>query len=319
MCEIFFSLKLTNRETNHGVYMANAPALVSLVMLSWNRVADVRESLEQIAACDYPNIEVIVCDNGSTDGTAEMIHSQFPDVLLIETGMNMGIEAYNIGFRSSRGQYVVILDDDSFPAPKALTRMVEKFEADPELGIVAFDVRNYFSYDEVAKESGETDTVTATTENYSMGFNGAGAGVRREVFEKAGYYPGEFFLYMNEPDLSLRTLQAGFKIKFFSDVVSYHKFSPANRASWRAPFYYCRNSFWLLWKNYPLGQAAMLTVKLGQLVAYHSIEQRTTVYLKAFAAAVFGIGRIIKLRSPVRPSLAREFRAPLELAFTFYR
>jgi GT2 family glycosyltransferase len=196
--------------------------------------------------------------------------------------------------------------------------MVEKFENDPKLGIVAFDVRNFFSYEEAASMQIVSNS-TATTESYAMGFNGAGAGVRKDVFEKAGYYPGEFFLYCNEQDLSLRVLDAGFTIKFFSDVVSYHKYSPVNRTSTRAPFFYCRNSFWLIWKNYPLFSCFFATLKLGWLVAYHSFEQRTTIYLRAQLAALKGAWMIGKLRKPVSPELAKSFRAPLELAFAFYR
>lgn len=295
------------------------PPLVSVVMLCWNRRDDVRESLTRIRECDYPNLEVIVADNASTDGTVEMVRGEFPEVRLLEHQANIGIEAYNAGFRAARGEHVVILDDDSFPAVDAISRMVSKFEADPQLGIVAFDVRNYFSYDEVADRSPAPPEDTATTESYPMGFNGAGAGVRRTVFERVGYYPAEFFLYWNEQDLALRVLDAGYSIRFFSDVVSYHKYSPANRASWRAPFYYCRNAYWLVWKNYPLGKAVALTLELGRRVVYHSLEQRTWIYLRATLAALIGMVRIARLRRPVRAELAQRFRAPVELSFTFFR
>lgn len=298
--------------------MNNPAPLVSVVILSWNRKNDLRESLTRIGQIRQPALEVIVCDNGSQDGTQAMIHNEFPQVFLIDTGKNLGIEAYNIGFRSARGRYIVILDDDSFPAHGAIERMVARFEADPALGIVAFDVRNASSYDQETADAPQTGD-TATTETYRMGFNGAGAGVRREVFQQVGYYPGEFFLYWNEHDLALRVLNAGWNIQFFSDIVSYHKYSPTNRASWRAPFYYCRNAFWLVWKNYPLPQAASLTLKLTRLVVHHSLEQHTFIYLQAMAAAMLGVGRIARLRNPVHPAVARAFRVSLELSFTFYR
>jgi GT2 family glycosyltransferase len=290
--------------------------LVSLVILSWNRREDVRESLSRIKSGTWANIEIIVCDNGSADSTPEMVKREFPEVILIEFAKNIGIEAYNAGFRRARGEYIVILDDDSFPAPLAVERMVSKFEADPSLGIVAFDVRNYYSYDEVTKE--QVKSRTATAEGYILGFNGAGAGIRKAVFEEVGYYPGEFFLYWNEQDLSLRAFDAGWKVVWFPDVISYHKYSPRNRASWRAPFYYCRNAFWLVWKNYPLKECIVLTIKLGVLVVRHTFEQRTTVYLKALLAAVKGGNAILLLRKPVKPEIAKRFRAPVELSFTFY-
>lgn len=291
--------------------------LVSTVTLAWNRVDDVRESLTRISRSTYPRVEMIVCDNGSTDGTAEMVRAEFPQAVLIETGANIGIEAYNLGFKAAKGEYVVILDDDSFPAPDAIARMVEKFAADPRLGIAAFDVRNYFSYDEVAKDV--APAAGATGENYLMGFNGAGAGARKSVLAEAGWYPGEFFLYWNEQDLALRVLKLGYAVKFFPDLVSYHKYSPKNRSSERAPFFYCRNAFWLVWKNYPFARAAALTLYLCRLVAEQTVVQRTTVYLKAAFHALFGVRAIAGKRSPVSPELAGNFRAPLALSFTFFR
>jgi GT2 family glycosyltransferase len=301
-----------NEQRRHG-----QKPLVSAVILAWNRCSDVRESLEHIRKSTYPNLEVIVCDNGSEDNTADMVRAEFPEVVLIRFGENIGIEAYNAGFRAARGEFVVTLDDDSWPAADAIARMVDKFENDCKLGIAAFDVRNCPSYERVALDAGKDDG--SADEPYLMGFNGAGAGVRKAVFKDVGYYPGEFFLYWNEQDLSLRALNAGWKVKHFSDVVSFHKYSRANRASWRAPFFYCRNAFWLVWKNYPLIQAFSTTLRLGRLIIHHSLEQRTTIYFKAMISAMANVGKIAPLRNPVNGEIARKFRAPIELSFTFYR
>ncbi|MDK2810643.1 MAG: hypothetical protein PWR27_1352, partial [Petroclostridium sp.] len=213
----------------------------------------------------------------------------------------------------------VILDDDSFPAEDAIEKMVERFEKDPMLGIVAFDVRNYFSYDETNKKENISKDTSAATDKYFMAFNGAGAGVRKEIMEKVGYYPEEFFLYWNEQDLSFRVLDAGYKIEFFSDIVSYHKYSPVNRVSWRAPFFYTRNAFWLLWKNYPMSMLVPLTFRLIYQVFYYSLEQATTIYLKALWSAVKDIKMIKGKRKPVHMHIAKNLRIPFEVSFTFYR
>jgi len=269
-------------------------------------------------------LEVIVVDNASTDGTPETLEAEFPEVKLIKMFKNIGIEAYNIGFKNVKGEYIVILDDDSFPAKDAVAKMVDKFTRDAELGVVAFDVRNYYNYDEVKKaEASEADAAqqetAAAAENYLMAFNGAGAGVRRELLEQVGFYPEEFFLYWNEQDTAFRILNAGYQIKFFSDVVSYHKYSPQNRTSWRAPYYYTRNAFWLIWKNYPLDMALLLTLKLIYACFYYAMEQRTFIYLKAMGAAFFQIKQLKGKRRPVAREIARKLRIPFYVAFTFYR
>lgn len=295
-------------------------SLVSIVMLCWNRMDDVRESLSRIREQTYESYEVIVVDNGSTDGTVPMIEAEFPEVRLIRMSNNVGIAAYNVGFLEAKGKYIVIIDDDSFPAQHALGRMVERFEADEKLGVVAFDVRNYYSYDEV--KSGDDEKLTArkpSAPDYLMSFNGAGAGVRAELLRAIGCYPEEFFLYNNELDTAYRIWNAGYSIEFHPDIVAYHKFSPVNRASWRAPFYYTRNAFWTVWKNFPIGMALTLTLRLIYNCFYYSMEQRTPVYIKAMWQAFRGIGVLKGKRSPVHKHIARNLRVPWNVNFTFYR
>jgi hypothetical protein len=294
--------------------------LVSIVILCWNRKEDVREGLQRIKKQTYLNFEVIVVDNSSFDGTQEMIESEFPEVKLIRMFKNIGIEAYNIGFENAKGEYIVILDDDSFPKEDALEKMVQKFEADLKLGVVAFDVRNYLHYDDVKqiKEQPSLET-KAKAQDYLLAFNGAGAGVRRDVFKKIGYYPEEFFLYWNEPDTAFRILDAGYSIQFFSDVISYHKYSPKNRSSWRAPYYYTRNMFWLIWKNYPADMAFAFTLKSIYNCFYYSMEQKTTVYVKALWGAFLGIYILKGKRKEVDRDIAERLRLPFYVSFTFYR
>ncbi|MDR0310540.1 MAG: glycosyltransferase family 2 protein [Acidobacteriota bacterium] len=299
------------------------PPLVSIVSICWNRKADIRESLFRIREIDYPNLEIIVVDNASTDGTFEMIGADFPEVRLLRMPENQGIAAYNAGFKAARGEYAVILDDDSFPHRDSLKRMVSKFENDASLGVVAFDVRNFYNYDDVKNETIDENEAgmetAAAAKYYLLAFNGAGAGVRLDVLRQAGFYPEEFFLYWNEQDTAFRILNMGYGIRFFSDVVAYHKFSPVNRNSRRAPFFYTRNAFWLIWKNYPSGMALDLTLRFMHACFYSSMEQKTLVYLQAMLAAFAHMGKLRGKRKPVSPDIARGLRIPFNLAFTYYR
>ncbi|MFD2116978.1 glycosyltransferase family 2 protein [Paenibacillus yanchengensis] len=292
---------------------------ITIVMLSWNRRNDVRESLNRIRQIQYSPIEVIIVDNASSDETPEMISNEFPEVQLIALSENIGIEAYNKGFEAAKGKYIVIIDDDSFPAFDAINKMVERFEEDPLLGAVAFDVRNFYHYDEVSVTTAVQAQTEAISSQYFMSFNGAGVGIRAELFREIGYYPGEFFLYNNEMDTAFRIWDKGYHIKFFSDIVSYHKYSPVNRTSWRAPFYYTRNAFWLVWKYYKFGKCLKTTLLLIYLCICNSIEQRTTVYLKAMFSAFKDIDKLKGKRKPVNSVIADGLRVPFDTFFTFYR
>jgi len=294
--------------------------LVSIVSICWNRKADICESLKKIREIDYDNLEIILVDNHSEDGTIEEVEENFKEVKLIKMFKNIGIEAYNIGFKNAKGKYIIIIDDDSFPHKDAVKRMVEKFEKDEKLGMVAFDVRNFYNYDAVTMEEVKENADTkAEAKDYLMAFNGAGAGVRRDLLEQVGFYPEEFFLYWNEQDTAFRILDTGYKIQFFSDVLSYHKYSPRNRESWRAPFYYTRNAFWLIWKNYSLINSIKLTFKMVGDCFYYSMEQKTCIYLKAMLLA-FKDYKVLKgKRKPVNKYIEDNLRIPLNVSFTFFK
>jgi len=290
---------------------------VSVVMLSFNRKDDVAEGVGELLSQDYKDIEIFVVDNGSTDGTAEMVRETFPQIKLIPLEDNLGVAAYNTGFDEARGDYIVVLDDDSFPGKKAVSRMVEEFQKNEKLGIVAFDVRHYDEYKTGGPVSTQPEHVENKTCRYRMAFNGCGVGIRKSVIGRVGGYPAEFFLYWNEQDLSIRVLDAGYSIQWFTDIIAYHKYSPANRESLRAPFYYTRNLYWLIWKYFPLLKAIKDTVKMIYYSFYYTFEQKTFVYLKAALSAIFNIKKI--KRRPAKKEVVDNLRLTYKLAFIYYK
>ncbi|MBF0456973.1 MAG: glycosyltransferase family 2 protein [Nitrospirae bacterium] len=296
-----------------------ATPLVSAVIVSYNRRDDLRETLSMLSLQHYKNLEIIVVDNASADGTAAMISELvLPNLRLIQMEENVGVKAYNRGFEAANGEYILILDDDSFPAPDAIEKMIEKFNRYPEVGIVSFTVKDYSTFKNnspavAASTAGDTDF----NDDYIMSFHGAGAGVRRDVLKKAGGYPEEFFLYFNETDMALRVWNAGFRIESFPDVVCYHKSSMTNRTSERGPFYYTRNIFWTIWKNYPGLLMWKATLLMLFYVFYYAFEQRTFIYIRAFFDAVVNVRMIT--RNPIRTQIARRFRMHYKTPFTMFR
>ena len=98
---------------------------VTLVFLVYNRREELRESLHQmLEVSDYPRdlVDVIVVDNASTDGVADMVREEFPQVQLIRREENIGVSGWNDGFAVARGDYVAALDDDCYLPADGLTR-----------------------------------------------------------------------------------------------------------------------------------------------------------------------------------------------------
>src|SRR5262245_36569484 len=96
--------------------------LVSFVMATFNRGAVVLACLNKVFANGLAQgqFEVIVVDNASTDGTADLIEKEFPQVTLMRLGKNCGPVAKNVAMKKARGEFVVLLDDDAYPHPGSI-------------------------------------------------------------------------------------------------------------------------------------------------------------------------------------------------------
>src|SRR5437764_14739343 len=97
------------------------------VFLVYNRREELRESLQRMLEdSEYPSerVAVIVVDNASTDGSAEMVRQEFPAVQVLEHDRNVGVSGFNAGFAAAKGEWVLALDDDCYLPPDGLRRAV---------------------------------------------------------------------------------------------------------------------------------------------------------------------------------------------------
>ena len=98
----------------------NYQPLVTVNILSFNRIDELRNTLTKVYEQDYKNIEVIVVDNASSDGSSEMVNNEFPSVQLIQMEKNIGIAGWNEGFKVAKGGDVFVLGDDAFSDKKLI-------------------------------------------------------------------------------------------------------------------------------------------------------------------------------------------------------
>jgi len=224
--------------------------LVSVVILSWNRKDDIFHTLSELRKQTYPDIEIIVVDNNSTDGTCEMVEDRFPEVKLIKLPRNIGIEGYNIGFKNAKGEYIVVLDDDSYLEKDAIEKMISYFRENDNLGAIAFNIYKVTGNKEKILQD-RYGLTKVGTEFQVQSIIGSGAGFRADVLRKVGYYSPTFFLYENDADLSIKIYLEGYELKYCEDIIAYHKFSPSNRSSWRKKYYGQRNNLLMIYKYAP--------------------------------------------------------------------
>ena len=100
---------------------------VAIVVLNWNGKRDTVECLASLNEIDYSNYEILLVDNGSTDGSQKYFRAQYPEIELIENEMNLGFaEGNNVGIRhamNGRADYVLLLNNDTFVHPKFLSEL----------------------------------------------------------------------------------------------------------------------------------------------------------------------------------------------------
>jgi len=264
--------------------MPSADSLVSIVILSWNRKDDLQRTLEAVSQHAGSLREAIVVDNGSTDGSLQLVQSRFPWVRTIGLPRNVGIEGLNIGMRAAKGEIIVLLDDDSYPLPDAIHRLWGAFQGDPRLGIAACRI--------VSPTASQTDTSAEETQQEVPTFIGCGVGIRRAAIERAGPFDSAFFLYGNELDLAARIMEAGYTVRYFPQIVFVHAVSPTNRTNLRREYYCTRNTLWTIWKYFPLNHAFRLSIRVStEIIAYRLLRgdlQRTWAVARGVWGALTG-------------------------------
>lgn len=228
------------------------------MVISFNTRDLLRECLEsaQAECAALPEgtaAEVLVVDNGSRDGSAEMVEAEFAaartPVRLFRSAINLGFAAANnLAMEQARGRYIVLLNSDAFFHPGALRLAIEHMEADPSAGIggarlVGRDgawqpsARMFHSIGRDAlvmtglaaryprsRVFGAPDRTWASPDEPASvdWVPGAFAILRREALEKTGLFDPAFFLYYEEVDLCRRVKDAGVRILYWPDVVVTH-------------------------------------------------------------------------------------------------
>jgi GT2 family glycosyltransferase len=152
--------------------------------------------------------ETWVVDNGSTDGTAAAVRQQFPQVRVLERRRNEGVWARSHAFAPARGQYCILLDDDSYPIGNTVTDSIAYLDANETCAaVVGLVLLPDGSYEACALPS--------------VMLSGAVC-IRRSVLLEVGGFRREFFRKAGEYDLSFRIWRAGYSIERFEDVVYRH-------------------------------------------------------------------------------------------------
>lgn len=269
-------------------------ALVTVNILSYNRIADLQHTLKKVFEQDYKNIEVIVVDNASSDGSTDMIKTYFPTVKLIQLKNNIGIAGWNKGFEAARGEFILMLDDDSFPVENSILKAVECINSDKKIGVACLKV-----YNETEKRY-ETGHINKKEPNT---FIGCGALIRKSILKETGYFNELLFLYEHETEFSMRVYNSGFIIKYCESSLVNHCTSLSNRniknkSDYRRKYFISRNYIIILLLHFSLYRIMIFLPQLVFARMLMSIIEKTFfITLKGISDGFIRAIRNIKTRS----------------------
>jgi GT2 family glycosyltransferase len=285
----------------------SAPAVV---IPNWNGARWLPGCLDSIAAQSLQPSEVIVVDNGSTDGSLELLRSR--DVRVIELGRNTGFAfAANRGIEAARADYVALVNTDVELAPDFLFRLAAALDAAPTAASVAskmldlgdptrvYDAGDILRRDGVCEQRGRFGPDAGYDEPSEMFAACAGAALyRRDAVLGVGGFDERFFAYLEDVDLGLRLRLAGWTCRY-EPAVTLHA-SEGSSGALERPLeaWVERNTLLLVAKTFPFRWLPYVAYRqLGW--GWHALrERRLRAHLRGALAAL-----------PLLPAMLRERRA----------
>jgi len=286
---------------------------VSFVVATMNRKDILRRCLDSIVKQQYGNFEVIVVDNGSKDGTPDMVRREYPDVRLFALPENLGVAGgRTAGLRQARGSFMVQLDDDeTFPVDTICDHVVTYFAKYPDAGVLCFNILDPDTNRTADRTVPRRDKRMLFEDTPCGYFLGGGCAFRAEVLQTVGYYWDMLSPYGSEEfDLSYRILERGYSIIWCKDIPIHNFETPVARPPGRRTYFETRNRPWVALRHLPWRYVIINFVAwwgYGGLIALKS--GTPTSYFRGLWDCIQGLPAVYKERKVISKTTIRTLRA----------
>ncbi|MTI88344.1 MAG: glycosyltransferase family 2 protein [Balneolaceae bacterium] len=244
----------------------------SIIIVTWNGLHHLKKFLPSVAATDYPNYEIIIADNASSDGTKKWVKKNYPNIKIAALDQNYGYcGGNNKAVPFTEKEILLFLNNDVEVTPNWLHGINKAFE-DEQVAAVqpkmrAYNEPEFFEYagaaggfidkygytfcrgrmfDTLEKDHGQYDTSIDI-----FWASGAALAIRKNLFIETGGFDEDFEFHMEEIDLCWRIQNLGYTISYAPESVVYHLGGGSlAMGDPRKVYYNFRNSLAMLWKNY---------------------------------------------------------------------
>jgi GT2 family glycosyltransferase len=194
--------------------------LISILILNWNRPEKTVLSIKSAQCQTYENFEIVLIDNGSTDNSIDIIQSAFPDLQIIQLNKNYGCpEGRNIGINYCSGDYIFYIDNDGILHKDSLLNAFQTFQIDENVAVITGLALDYENYSTINQNFNSKKSQPYYFSNFSGGISLH----KKEIYKITGVFPSHFIYGAEELYLSLKIIDAGYKILKNENVILWHK------------------------------------------------------------------------------------------------
>ncbi len=297
--------------------MKNKLPRVSIIIVNWNGGKILEDCIKSLLKIDYHNWELIIVDNGSTDGS-ENIAANFK---LIKNSKNLGfVKANNQGLKKAKGKYILLLNNDTKVEKNFLSKLVKRVEQDPTIAVIQPKI---YLMDKLGFLDNCGSFLTKIGFLHHWGFNekerkefgkereifsakGACMLIRRQVVNKIGLFDKDFFSYFEESDFCWRVWLTGNKVLFYPGSIIYHKlgFTIRRLGAKELNYHYYKNRICSLIKNLETKNLLVILflhifISIGIALAFllKFLPQNSLLIIRAIFWNIFNLPRTLKKRA----------------------
>lgn len=241
--------------------------LASVIITTRNRKNIVLDCLNSVLRMNYTNLEVILMDNASSDGTTEAVKKKFPRVKIVVSKKNLGIAGgRNAGLKVAKGGYILFLDSDTVVDINMATELINLIAKDAKIGIVVPKIYFFDEPNRIWYAGAKVNLFTSRTKNigvyeldqgqyeqvYEVSHGPTAFLCRKEVIERIGDHEEKYFMSYADLDFAIRAKKNGFRVLFAPKAKLWHRIATGqDRNSIRdllgtfppRAYYFARNRF----------------------------------------------------------------------------
>ena len=300
--------------------------LVSIITVNYNQSEITCSFIESLNKISYPNFEVIVVDNNSTEDDPNIIKQRYPNIIFIANPINYGFAAgNNFGLMRARGDYVMLLNNDIEVPPGFMEPLVQKLENNSKIGAVSPKIKFYYQPDTL-QYAGFTPINNITMRNASIGFrekdigqyekdrktayaHGAAMMVPISVIKEVGLMSYIFFLYYEEADWCARIANKGYSMYYVHNSFVLHKESiSTGKLSALKIYYQNRNRIVFMRRNihgreFYLSLAYQLFVAIPKNAFKFLLKGKIVLFLAYYRAIGWNLKNIFSKEIHENPQL----------------